>query len=169
MSNDIVNRVANSGLITVDLADYAPKLPILEIDLKQFLFKEIILKEKEFRSALQDFDFTIYKDKIVCIVCTSDCILPMWAFMLVSSHLNKVTREIYSGQKKNVFQQLFLRNIENINPLEFQNQKVIVKGCGHIPINEELYVAITKKLQNNVSSLMFGEACSAVPVYKKKK
>jgi len=93
----------------------------------------------------------------------------MWAFMLVSSHLNKVTREIYSGQKKNVFQQLFLRNIENINPLEFQNQKVIVKGCGHIPINEELYVAITKKLQNNVSSLMFGEACSAVPVYKKKK
>ena len=92
----------------------------------------------------------------------------MWAFMLITSCLNNLASEIHFGTKNEVFQKLFLQNIESISPDEFENKKVIVKGCGHIPLNEDLYVAITKKLQNTVSSLMFGEACSAVPVFKKK-
>ena len=168
MVDEIVNRVANSGLINLDLSDYAPAKTFDEIDLKQFLFEGFILKEKEFRNTLKAFDFSAYENKVVAVNCSSDCIIPMWAFMLITSRLNNVASEIHFGTKNEVFQKLFLQNIESINPDEFENKKVIVKGCGHIPLNEDLYVAITKKLQNTVSSLMFGEACSAVPVFKKK-
>ena len=168
MGKEIINRVANSDLITIDLSDYVPAKKITEIDLKDFLFEKFILKEKDFRMALKRFDFSLYENKIVAINCSIDCIIPMWAYMLLTSHLNNHAAEIHFGEKKEVFQKLFLQNIENINHSQFENKKVIVKGCGHIPLNEDLYVAITKKLQNTVSSLMFGEACSAVPVFKKK-
>lgn len=169
MSEEIINRVANSDLITIDLTDYAPNIQILELDLKHFLFEGFILKEKDFRASLKEFDFSGYENKVVAVFCSSDCIIPMWAFMLVTSCLNNVASEIYSGNKNTVFQQLFLSNIENIKTLKFKNKKVIVKGCGQIPLSQNLYVAITKKLQNIVTSLMFGEACSAVPVFKKQK
>ncbi len=169
MSGEIVNRVANSGLITIDLSDYAPKQNIVVFEVRNFLFKEIILKEKEFRCRLKEFDFSIYQGKTVAINCSSDAIVPMWAFMLVTSYLKNIASEIHFGTKEDVFQQIFISNINDINTLEFNNKKVIVKGCGQIPLSASLYVAITKKLQNSVSSLMFGEACSAVPVCKKKK
>ena len=169
MSEEIINRVANSDLITIDLTDYAPNIQILELDLKHFLFEGFILKEKDFRASLKEFDFSGYENKVVAVFCSSDCIIPMWAFMLLTSCLNNVASEIYSGNKNTVFQQLFLSNIENIKTLKFKNKKVIVKGCGQIPLSQNLYVAITKKLQNIVTSLMFGEACSAVPVFKKQK
>ena len=168
MEKEIVNRVANSDLITVDLADYAPKLQISQIDLKQFLFEGIILKEKEFRKTLKEFDFFIHTNKIVALFCSSDAIVPMWAYMLVTSYLNPLESKIYFGTKEEVFQKIFTKNIEEIDASEFRGRKVIIKGCGHVPLTESLYVAITKKLQNNVNSLMFGEACSAVPVFKKK-
>lgn len=167
MSKEIVNRVANSSLITIDLADYAPNMEILELDLKRFLFEGFILKEKDFRASLKEFDFSQYKNKVVGVFCSSDCIIPMWAFMLIASHINNIAAEIHSGNKNTVFQQLFLQNIKNINAIEFENKKVIVKGCGQTPIDESLYLEITKKMRNTVYSLMFGEACSAVPVYKK--
>ena len=167
MGEKIVNRVANSGLINLDLTDYAPTETIDEIDLKHFLFEGFILKEKEFRTALKDFDWAQYDGKIVAINCSSDCIIPMWAFMLITSRLNNVASEIHFGTKNEVFQKHFLQNIDNIDASTFEGEKVIVKGCGNIPLTEDLYIAITKKLQNAVSSLMFGEACSAVPVFKK--
>ena len=168
MAKEIVNRVANSGLINLDLTDYAPTKTIVEIDLKQFLFEGVILKEKEFRTALKVFDFSAYENKVVAVNCSSDCIIPMWAFMLITSYLNNAASEIHFGTKNEVFQKHFLQNIDKIDATEFEGEKVIVKGCGHIPLTEDLYIAITKKLQNAVSSLMFGEACSAVPVFKKK-
>ena len=168
MSDEIVNRVANSALITIDLADYAPIQSIAVLDVKDFLFQEIILKEKEFRANLKEFDFSIYQDKIIAINCSSDAIVPMWAFMLVTSYLKGIASEIHFGKKEDVFQQIFTVNIDAIDSTEFENKKVIVKGCGQIPLSESLYIAITKKLQNTVSSLMFGEACSAVPVLKNK-
>ena len=169
MSGEIVNRVANSGLINIDLSDYAPKQKVIVFEVKDFLFQEIILKEKEFRSSLKEFDFSIYQGKIVAINCSSDAIVPMWAFMLITSYLKNIASEIHFGTKEEVFQKIFTDNINAINKIEFDNKKVIVKGCGQIPLSASLYVAITKKLQNTVSSLMFGESCSAVPVYKKKK
>ena len=168
MGDEIVNRVANSALITIDLADYAPSQSISVLDVKDFLFEEIILKEKEFRTNLKEFDFSIYKDKIVAINCSSDAIVPMWAFMLVTSYLKGIASEIYFGKKMDVFQEIFTANIDAIDSTEFENKKVIVKGCGQIPLSASLYMAITKKLQNTVSSLMFGEACSAVPIIKNK-
>ncbi len=168
MGDEIVNRVANSALITIDLADYAPSQSISVLDVKDFLFEEIILKEKEFRTNLKEFDFSIYKDKIVAINCSSDAIVPMWAFMLVTSYLKGIASEIYFGKKMDVFQEIFTANIDAIDSTEFENKKVIVKGCGQIPLSASLYMAITKKLQNTVSSLMFGEACSAVPILKNK-
>ena len=168
MSDEIVNRVANSALITIDLADYAPSQSIAVLDVKDFLFQEIILKEKEFRANLKEFDFSIYQDKIIAINCSSDAIVPMWAFMLVTSYLKGIASKIHFGKKEDVFQQIFTANIDAIDSAEFKNKKVIVKGCGQIPLSESLYIAITKKLQNTVSSLMFGEACSAVPVLKNK-
>jgi hypothetical protein len=168
MSNEIVNRVANSSLITIDLADYAPKQSIAVLDIKEFLFEGIFLKEKEFRTALKEFDFSIYKSKTVALNCSADAIVPMWAFMIVTSYLNTANSEIHFGTKEKVFQQIFTDNIDAIDACEFEGKKVIVKGCGQIPLTETLYIAITKKLQTTVSSLMFGEACSAVPVFKKK-
>ena len=168
MSDEIVNRVANSALITVDLSEYAPKHNIAVLEVKDFLFQEIMLKEKEFRANLKEFDFSIYQDKIVAINCSSDAIVPMWAFMLVTACLKGIAREIHFGKKEDVFQQIFTANIDAIDSTEFESKKVIVKGCGQIPLSASLYMAITKKLQNTVSSLMFGEACSAVPVLKNK-
>ena len=168
MGGGIINRVANSSLITIDLADYAPKLQILELDLKQFLFEGVILKEKEFRKTLKEFDFSIYNKKVVALFCSSDAIIPMWAYMLATSYLNPLESKIHFGTKEDIFQKIFDKNIGKIDPSEFEGAKVIVKGCGHIPLSENLYIAITEKLQPVVSSLMFGEACSAVPVFKKK-
>ena len=169
MSEEIINRVSNSQLITIDLTDYAPKVSVKELDIKDFLFQGIVLKEKEFRVNLKEFDFSNYTKKTVALNCSADAIVPMWAFMLVTSYLNSVNADIHFGGKEDVFQQIFTANIDTIDSTEFENKKVIVKGCGNIPLSESLYIAITQKLQNSVSSLMFGEACSAVPVLKNKK
>jgi fructose-1-phosphate kinase PfkB-like protein len=168
MSNEIINKVANSALITIDLTDYAPKETIAVLDIKDFLFEGIILKEKTFRKTLKEFDFSVYTDKIVALYCSLDVIVPMWAFMLLTSYLNNSAAKIHFGTKEEVFQKIFSDNIDAIDVTKFENKKVIVKGCGQVPLTEALYIAITKKLQNTVSSLMFGEACSAVPVFKKK-
>ena len=169
MAGEIINRVSNSQLITIDLTDYAPKVSVKELDIKDFLFQGIVLKEKEFRVNLKEFDFSNYTNKTVALNCSADAIVPMWAFMLVTSYLNSVNADIHFGIKEDVFQQIFTANINAINASKFEGKKVIVKGCGNIPLSESLYIAITQKLQNSVSSLMFGEACSAVPVFKNKK
>ena len=111
MRDEIVNRVANSTLITIDLADYAPSQSISVLDVKDFLFQEIILKEKEFRTNLKEFDFSVYQGKIVAINCSSDAIVPMWAFMLVTSYLKGIASKIHFGKKEDVFQQIFTANI----------------------------------------------------------
>ena len=168
MTKEIINRVANSNLVTIDLTDYAPKETITILDIKDFLFEGIFLKEKEFRTSLKEFDFPAYTNKTVALNCSTDAIVPMWAFMLITSYLNNIASEIHFGTKEEVFQKKFSDNIDSIDASEFEGKKVIVKGCGQIPLSEILYIAITKILQNTVSSLMFGEACSAVPVFKKK-
>ena len=168
MKEEIVNRVAKSGLITIDLSDYAPIDSILELDLRDFLYQGVVLKEKEFRRSLKSFDFKTFSKKNVALNCSAESIVPMWAYMLITAYLNSVNAKIYFGQKQDVFQQIFANNINTIDVSKFKSKKVIVKGCGQIPLSEAIYIAITKKLQNTVSSLMFGEACSAVPVLKNK-
>ena len=168
MSYEIKNRVAKSGLITLDLEDFCPKDEILEFDIKQFLFKETVLKEKEFRSNIKDYDFSKYKDSIVCVLCSCDAIIPMWAYMLVVKYLVDSCCKVYYGGKQDVITKITLDNIQSSDISIYKNKKVIIKGCGKFSSPESLYIAITDKLINHVDSLMFGEACSAVPIHKNK-
>lgn len=167
-TNEIKNRVADSGIVNVNLSDYAPKENILELDLKQFLFDGLVLKEKEFRIALKEFDFNKYDGKVVAVFCGANVIVPMWAYMLITTYLNNANAKIYFGNKNKVTQAIIKENIDGINVDDYKEKRVIVNGCSNIMLSEGLFIAITKKLQKNVKSLMFGEACSAVPIFKNK-
>ena len=167
-TNEIKNRVADSGIVNVDLSTYAPKENILELDLKQFLFDGLVLKEKEFRIALKEFDFNKYDGKVVAVFCGANVIVPMWAYMLITTYLNNANAKIYFGNKNKVMQAIIKENIDSINVDDYKEKRVIVNGCSNIKLSEGLFIAITKKLQKNVKSLMFGEACSAVPIFKNK-
>lgn len=168
MSDEIVNKVAQSQLVTLDLKAYYPKEEVVVFDLKPHLFMELILKEKEFRAALQNHDWLLYQDKVVAVTCTADAIIPMWAYMLVASYLQPVAKDIVFGDAQAALQQLFLRNLNSIDINEFADKRIVVKGCGDVPIGEFAYLAITKRLLPVVKSIMYGEPCSTVPIYKKK-
>jgi Protein of unknown function (DUF2480) len=168
MSEPIINKVAESGLITLDLETLYPVGEIVLFDLKPFLFMELILKEKDFRQALQQHDWTPYEGKIVAVTCTADAIIPVWAYMLVATYLQPLAADIIMGDQQEALKQRFLNNIEAINTDEYVDQRVVVKGCGETPIGEYAYMAITKKLRPVAKSIMYGEPCSTVPVFKKK-
>ena len=167
MTNEIINKIAKSGIINLDLEDYAPKDIITELDLKDFLFEGLILKEKYFRESLKDHNWSKYRGNVLALFCSSNCIIPMWAYMLVTSYLEKNNLINFYGNKEQVFNLLFLEIIGKIDIQKFKDKSVIIKGCGNLKIHEKIYVAITKKMQPEVKSLMFGEACSSVPIYKK--
>lgn len=168
MSEPIINKVAESGLISLDLTHFIPSAEIVLFDIKQYLFMELILKEKDFRAALASADLSIYQDKIVGIYCSTDAIIPMWANMLIASALQPFAKAIYFGDENKVREQILLEGISQIDPTEYLDQRVVVKGCGETPIGESAYIAITNKLRPVVKSIMYGEPCSTVPVYKKK-
>jgi hypothetical protein len=167
MTNEIINKIAKSGIINLDLEDYAPKDIIVELDLKDFLFDGLILKEKHFRESLKDHNWSKYRNNVLALFCSANSIIPMWAYMLVTSYLEKNNLINFYGNKEQVFNLLFLEIIGKIDIQEFKDKRVIVKGCGNLKIHEKIYVAITKKMQPAVKSLMFGEACSSVPIHKK--
>jgi hypothetical protein len=168
MSETIVNRVAQSGLITLNLEDYLPKGEVLVFDLKDFLFMGLILKEKDFREALKALDWTQYAEKNVSITCTADAVIPLWAYMLVTSYLQPVAKEIYVGMADEMHKHLFLQNIAAIDVAQYAAQRIVVKGCGDVPLGAFAYAELTKRLLPYVKSIMYGEPCSTVPVYKAK-
>ena len=129
---------------------------------------ELILKEKDFRASLVSIDWSAYQDKIVGIYCSTDAIIPMWANMLIVSGLQPFAKVVYFGDENKVREQLLLEQIACINAQDYTDQRVVIKGCGETPIGESAYVAITQKLRPVVKSIMYGEPCSTVPVYKKK-
>lgn len=168
MSEIVNNKVADSGLISLDLASFIPNNEIVLFDIKPFLFMELILKEKEFRASLLNVDWSIYENKIVGIYCSTDAIIPMWANMLIVSALTMYAEGVYFGDINKVREQVILNKIAQLNANDYAEQRVVIKGCGETPIGESAYVAITQKLRPTVKSIMYGEPCSTVPVYKKK-
>jgi hypothetical protein len=168
MDDVIINRVANSGLVTIDLEDYLPKEEIAVFDLKDHLFRGLILKEKDFREALQGLDWEIFRNKNVVITCSADAIIPMWAYMLVTSYVQPVAKDVYCGTAEEMKKHLFLKNLGTIKTDEFAGQRLIIKGCGDQPVDSAAYAEITKLLRPVAKSIMYGEACSNVPIYKKK-
>jgi hypothetical protein len=169
MSEVFVNKVAESGIITIDLEEFYPKQETAVFDMKNHLFMGLILKEKEFREALKNIDFTIYQNKNVALTCTADAIIPMWAYMLVVSYLQPYANEIVFGNEEFLHKTLFLKNLSTLNINDYTDQRVVIKGCGELPITELAYVEITKLLRPVAKSIMYGEPCSTVPIYKKPK
>ena len=167
MSGAIVNKVANSGLITIDLENYLPSGEVATFDLKDHLFMGLILKEKDFREALKNMDWSIYKDKYVAITCTADAIIPAWAYMLVVTCLKDISKDSYVGTAAEMQKHLLTKNIAAIDVGEFAGLRIVVKGCGDVNIESFAYAALTRVLVPVVKSIMYGEPCSTVPVYKR--
>jgi hypothetical protein len=167
MAEVFVNKVAESGIVTLNPEDYYPKDEVVVFDMKDHLFMGLILKEKDFREALKTLDTNIYENKIAALTCSADAVIPMWAYMLVASLLQPVAKEIIFGTEEKVKEEILLRNINAINTDELRDARIVIKGCGELPIGESAYVAITKKLRPVAKSIMYGEPCSTVPVFKK--
>jgi len=165
---EIVNKVAQSGLVTVDLAKYAPEGEIVVYDIKDNLFHGLILKEKDFRAFVKTHDWRQYEGKHVGIVCSADAIVPTWAYMLLANRMQPHAASVHFGTKEEVEKALYGSALEKIDYAAYQDKRVVVKGCGDISVPESAFVAFTAELSKVAKSIMYGEACSTVPVFKRK-
>ncbi|MFZ1370286.1 MAG: DUF2480 family protein [Ferruginibacter sp.] len=169
MDDVFINKVSESGIITLDLEDYYPKEETAVFDMKDHLFMGLILKEKDFREAMKTLDLKVYEGKNIALTCSADAVIPVWAYMLVVSYLEPVAKSIVFGDSDFLHKTLFLQNIAKINVADYEDKRVVIKGCGELPITESAYVAITGLLRPVAKSIMYGEPCSTVPIYKKPK
>ncbi len=167
MSETFVNKVADSGIISLNLEDYFPKEGIQVFDMKDYLFMGLILKEKDFREALKTIDLSVFEKKIVALTCSADAVIPIWAYMLAASVLQPVAAQIIFGTQEETVKAVLLKNLGLLNVEEFADQRVVIKGCGELPVTESAYIEITKLLRPVARSIMYGEPCSTVPVFKK--
>ncbi|PSR15047.1 MAG: hypothetical protein DA408_16325 [Bacteroidetes bacterium] len=166
MDQPLVNRVASSGLITLKLEEFFPPQPLVHFDLKDFLFMELILKEKDFREALKDHDWDQYAGKILLVYCSTDAIIPLWAYMLVAAYATPVVHDIFQGEADDFYRAYFLRQLDQLDTEPYRDQRLVIKGCSDHPVPAAAYLEITRRLQPVVKSIMYGEPCSTVPVYK---
>lgn len=165
----IKNKIAESGLVVIDLSSFYPSKPIVEFDLKPLLVNEQIVMEKYFRATLEEIDFSFYNHKIVSVHCSVDTLIPNWAYMLIASHFSKFDTELFMGTAQVVKNKYLLENIKsNLNPEKYTLKNVILKGCGDPSLDSEAYLKASEILLPHVKSLMFGEPCSTVPVFKRK-
>lgn len=168
MEEEIVNKVAKSGLITINLEEMYPEGERVEFDLKDLLWQGLALREKDFRDFLKDHDWSQYQDKYVAVFCSVDAIIPHWAYMLVSSHLTDIARFVYIGGTSEMETAIFKKIIEEINVADYADQRLVIKGCSDRPVPQSAYADLVFKLQPVAKSIMFGEPCSTVPVFKRK-
>jgi hypothetical protein len=166
---EITNRVKNSGIITLDLGDLLPTKPVVEIDIQNQLWQGLVLREKDFREYLSREDWSRYAGQHCAIFCSTDAIVPTWAYMLVAEKLTRHSAHVYFGNKSAYLQQYCVHQIAQLDPEKFSDARVVIKGCADVPQAEPLFVALTAKLVPVVKSLMYGEPCSTVPIYKRPK
>lgn len=162
----MVNRVAASGLITLKLEDYWPEASLADFDLKDYLFRELILKEKDFRQAIKAHDFSRYEGRVLLVYCSADAIIPSWAYMLVAAAAAPFAADVYQGRRKDYLRDHFRAAIKRLDPAEYEGQRIVVKGCGDKEVPASAYLDVTAHLRPVARSIMFGEPCSTVPVYK---
>ena len=167
MADEIVNRVAKSPLITFDLEEHYPQGKRVALDLSQWLEQGFILREKEFRAALKNFDFSPYKDCYIALYCSTDALLPAWANLLVTTHLQSIAKKVIWGSLQELENAIFQEIIQSLAVETYKDKPVIIKGCAEKAIPPSAFIALVEKLQPHVKSLMYGEACSSVPLYKK--
>ncbi len=171
MSTDkpLVNRVAASGLITINLEKYFPEGEVIDFDLKDYLYMELILKEKDFRTALKEHDWSQYQDKILLVYCSTDAIVPVWAYMLVASYAAPYAKDVFQGSRDAYYKSAFNEVIASMDMDEYQDQRIVIKGCSDKPVPPSAYLELTRRLQPIAKTIMYGEPCSTVPIYKRPK
>ena len=167
MSEAIINRVANSTLLTLNLEDYYHDGERVVYDIRQNLFQDLILKEKDFRAFVKEHNWQKYDGKNVALTCTSDAVIPTWAYMLLSTAISPYANLVVFGDLEALEQALFQQALAKINLAEYEDQRVVIKGCSKVDVPVFAYVEIIRLLQPIAKSLMYGEPCSTVPIYKK--
>lgn len=165
---EIVNRVANSKLITIDLEDWYQDGVRTVFDIKDWLFEGLILREKDFRNQVANYDWQQHQGQYVALTCSSDAIVPGWAYMLLTTMLTPYTKKVVVGSKVDLEVLLFEEQLIKIDYSQYQDKPVIVKGCSNKPVPENAYISLLQKLQPYAKSIMYGEACSSVPLFKRK-
>ena len=168
MEDEIINRVANSKLVTVNLEDYYPKGPRVLFDIKDWLFEGLVLREKDFRNQVAEFNWAQYQDSYVALTCSTDAIIPGWAFMLISIQLQPYAKRVIIGDLEALETAIYQDIITNLDVSEFKDMPIIIKGCSKKPVPENSYIMLANKLKPVAKSMMYGEACSSVPLYKNK-
>ncbi|MBU2940877.1 DUF2480 family protein [Lacinutrix sp. C3R15] len=166
MAKEIINRVANSKLEVFDLEDYYPQGKRILFDIKDWLYEGFVLREKDFRALVKEHDWSLYQDAYVALTCTTDAIVPDWAYMLLSIHLEPFAKKIVLGNLETLEVSLYQDIIHDLDISAFKNKPVIIKGCSKKPVPSSAYIMITNKLKPLAKSIMFGEACSSVPLFK---
>jgi hypothetical protein len=169
MEDTLINKVSESGILSLNLEEYFPADNTVAVfDMKDYLFMGLILKEKDFRESLKNLDTAIFADKIVAVTCTADAVIPMWAYMLVASVLQPIARDVIFGSVQEVKKTILSQNISRLPIHDYEGKRVVIKGCGEVPVGEAAYLQATQLLRPVAKSIMYGEPCSTVPIYKKK-
>jgi hypothetical protein len=163
---EIINKVAQSGIITIDLEEFYDEAPRVLFDIKPLLFQELILKEKDFRAYIKTHEWGIYKDKYIALTCSADAIVPTWAYMLLTLSLQPFAKKIVFGNLETLETVLFQEKINMFDITPYKDARIVIKGCGNKPIPISAYVALTEKIKPVAKSIMYGEPCSTVPLYK---
>ncbi|MDQ3051449.1 MAG: DUF2480 family protein [Bacteroidota bacterium] len=166
--NDITNKVASSGLITIDPADYSPKGTRAVVDIKPLLVEEFLLREKDFREYVKTTDWSGYAGQFVAITCSNDAIIPVWAYMLLAAALEPYAAKIVFGDAQALEAVLFSEQLSKIQPAQYRDQRIVIKGCGDVYVPVSAYMELTRLLKPVAKTIMYGEPCSTVPVYKAK-
>ena len=168
MQDEIINKVAQSKLITFNLEDYYPKGERMVLDITDWLYEGFILKEKEFRAFVEEHDWSQYKDAYVAMQCSTDAIIPGWAYLLLSVKLSGIAKKAVQGSQVDLETSIYQSIIENIDVSEYQDKLIIIKGCSKKPVPANAYLFLAERLKPVAKSIMYGEACSSVPLYKRK-
>lgn len=166
--SEIVNRVANSKLITFDLEDLYPSGKRILLDIKDWLFEGLILREKDFRNAVKEHDWTLYEDAYVALNCSTDAIVPGWAYMLLTSQLQPHTKKVVVGDLEILESAIYQEVLNDFDFAPFEDKPVIIKGCANKPVPQNAYIMAVEKIQSVAKSVMYGEACSSVPIFKRR-
>lgn len=169
MDKEIVNRVAQSKLVTFNLEDYYPEGKRVQFDIKDWLYEGFILKEKEFRAIAKNHSWEDYTDQYIALHCSSDAIIPAWAYMLITSYLTPFAKQIIIGNQEQLETLIYEKILDKLDLSYLKDTPVIIKGCANKPVPQNAYILLIEKLQPIAKSIMYGEACSSVPLFKRKK